>query len=316
MTVSPRLTYATLADIAILNFNRCDLRNALTDTGPVSHIPDTLLHCPGSGLDTQVSLIAGAGSSIRTVGGRVKAPGQTQGPLLRILRQNICMLLLAFIPALPAYAQQKKPPAKPQDGVFAPRDEAASDQSWTRFRDRLLQAVQERDKKFVLGIVARNVRNGLEQPAGIEEFVRQWDIDAEDSPLWRELPRALHLGAAWYSHEKMPRSLCAPYVLPRWPKDADPHGYGAITARETALRAGPSGSVEILTNLGHSIVRVIDWEVADSDADTRQKWVKIRSGKREGFIPEEHIRSPLEHLACFRKGETGWRLTSFLAAGE
>lgn len=229
---------------------------------------------------------------------------------------SFCMLLLAAMPAIAADSQQRKLPAKPQDGMFAPRDEAAGDPSWTRFREQLLQALQARDKKFVLGIIARNVRNGIDQPPGIDEFVRQWDIDAEDSPLWRELPRALHLGTAWYSHERMPRSLCAPYVLPRWPKDVDPHRYGAITARETALRAGPSGSVEILANLVHSIVSVIDWEVADSDADNRQKWVKIRTRELEGFIPEEHIRSPLEHLACFRKGETGWRLTSFLAAGE
>jgi len=224
-------------------------------------------------------------------------------------------LLLASLPAMPALAQQK-PAAKPQDGVFAPRDEAAGDQSWTRFRDRLLEAVQQRDKKFVLGVVDRNVRNGIGQPNGLEEFTRQWDPDSEDSPLWRELPRALHLGAAWYSHEKMPRSLCAPYVLPRWPKNADPYGNGAITARETALRASPSGSAEILANLGQSIVAVTDWEVDDSETGVKQKWVKVSVQGREGFIPEEHIRSPLEHLACFRKSETGWRLTSFLAAGE
>lgn len=226
-----------------------------------------------------------------------------------------CMLLLASLLAAPAMAQQK-PAAKAQDGVFAPRDEAAGDPSWTRFRDRLLEAVQRRDKKFVLGIVDRNVRNGIGQPNGLEEFTRQWEPDAEDSPLWRELPRALHLGAAYYSHEKMPRSLCAPYVLPRWPKNTDPHGNGAITARETALRAAPSGSAHILASLGQSIVRVIDWEVADSDADVKQKWVKISANERDGFVPEEHIRSPLEHLACFRRSETGWRLTSFLAAGE
>lgn len=226
-----------------------------------------------------------------------------------------CALLLAILLAAPALAQQK-PAAQPQDGVFAPRDDAAGDQSWTRFRDRLLEAVQQHDKKFVLGVVDRNVRNGIGQPNGLEEFTRQWLPDAEDSPLWRELPRALHLGAVWYSHEKMPRSLCAPYVLPRWPKNTDPYGNGAITARETALRAAPSGSATILANLGQSIVRVSDWEVADSDADVKQKWVKISADDREGFIPEEHIRSPLEHLACFRKSETGWRLTSFLAAGE
>lgn len=231
-----------------------------------------------------------------------------------LLRRMACALLLAILPAT-ALAQQK-PAAKTPDGVFAPRDEAAGDPSWTRFRDRLLEAVQQRDKKFVLGLVDRNVRNGIGQPNGLDEFIRQWEPDAENSPLWRELPRALHLGAAYYSHEKMPRSLCAPYVLPRWPKNTDPHGNGAITARETALRATPSGSAAILASLGQSIVRVTDWEVADSDAEVRQKWVKISANDREGFIPEEHIRSPLEHLACFRKGEAGWRLTSFLAAGE
>lgn len=225
-----------------------------------------------------------------------------------------CLLLLALLPA--AATAQQKPSAKAPAEVFTPRDEAAGDPSWTRFRDRLLQALQQRDRKFVLGIVARNVRNGIDQPPGIAEFSRQWHIEDEDSPLWRELPRALQLGSAWYSHEKMPRSLCAPYVLPRWPRDVDPHDSGAITARETALRAGPSGAAEILAGLGHSIVRVVDWEVTDSEAGNPQKWVKVRAGEREGFVPEEHVRSPLEHLACFRKNEAGWRLTSFLAAGE
>lgn len=234
---------------------------------------------------------------------------------MNIKRRLGCTLLLATLIAAPALAQQK-PATKVQDGVFAPRDEAAGDQSWTRFRDRLLEAVQQRDKKFVLGIVDRNVRNGIGQPSGIGEFTRQWEPDADDSPLWRELPRALHLAAVYYSHERMPRSLCAPYVLPRWPKGVDPHGNGAITARETSVRAAPSGSAEVISNLGPSIARVTDWEVADSEAGIKQKWVKISAQDREGYIPEEHIRSPLEHLACFRKSEAGWRMTSFLAAGE
>jgi hypothetical protein len=200
--------------------------------------------------------------------------------------------------------------------AFVPRDEAAGDVSWARFRDRLLTAIQQRDRKFVLGIVDRNVRNGLERPRGMEEFMRQWEPDADDGPLWRELPRALHLAAAYYRHDHMPRSLCAPYVLPQWPKDIDPHVYGAITARQTDVRSEPSGSAMVQFVLGHVIVRVTDWEVADRDAESKQKWVKIRAQERDGFIPEEHIRSPIEHLACFRKGENGWRLTSFLAAGE
>ncbi len=226
-----------------------------------------------------------------------------------------CALLLAAALTAPAQAQQKAQ-LKLQESSFIPRDEGASDLSWTRFRDQLLLALQQRDKKFVLGIVDRNVRNGLERPRGIDEFVRQWDPDAEDGPLWRELPRALHLGVAYYHHAQMPRSLCAPYVLPQWPKNVDPHGNGAITARETSVRVGPSGGAGIIASLSYAIVRVTDWEVADSDSDIKQKWVKILVQEQDGYIPEEHIRSPIEHLACFRKSEAGWRLTSFLAAGE
>ncbi len=225
-----------------------------------------------------------------------------------------CALLSAFLLATPGLAQQ--PTIKPQVSVFAPRDDAAGDRSWTRFRDRLLEALQQRDKKFVLGIVDRNVRNGLEQPLGHSEFIRQWDPDAADSALWRDLPRALFLGAVYYQHARMPRSLCAPYVLPHWPKGVDPQGNGAITARETSMRSGPSGAASILMDLSYSVVRVIDWEVADADPEVKQKWVIIRVQERDGYIPEEHIRSPIEHLACFRQTEAGWRLTSFLAAGE
>lgn len=234
---------------------------------------------------------------------------------MKLLTLFSCVVMLALThgvgAATPAPATSPAPEPK-----FVPRDEAAGDVSWARFRDRLLTAVQQRDRKFVLGIVDRNVRNGLERPRGMDEFIRQWDLDAEDSPLWRELPRALHLAAAWYRHDQMPRSLCAPYVLPQWPQDIDPHTYGAITAKQTEVRIAPSGNAEVQLALGHSIVPVTDWEVADRDADVKQKWVKIRVRERDGYVPEEHIRSPIEHLVCFRKGESGWRLTSFLAAGE
>jgi len=234
----------------------------------------------------------------------MKLPLQTLGAAVLLALANVAG---AATPATSTISPEPR---------FVPRDEAAGDVSWTRFRDRLLTAVQQRDRKFVLGIVDRNVRNGLERPRGMEEFVRQWDPEADDSPLWRELPRALHLAAAYYRHDQMPRSLCAPYVLPQWPQDIDPHTYGAITTKQTDVRAAPSGNSEIQFALGHVIVPVTDWEVADRDADVKQKWVKIRTRERDGYIPEEHIRSPIEHLVCFRRGESGWRLTSFLAAGE
>jgi len=224
--------------------------------------------------------------------------------------------VISALLVVPASAQPSSETPKTDAQPFLPRDEAAYDQSWTRFRDQLLDALQKRDLKFVMSIVDPNVRNGIERPNGHAEFRRQWHVDDEDSPLWRELPRALHLGTAHYGHARMPRSLCAPYVMPYWPKQVDPRNNGAVTARETSMRERPSGAAPVIVSFGHSIVRVIDWEVADTDPEIKQKWVKISVDARDGYIPEEHIRSPIEHLACFRRSETGWRLTSFLAAGE
>lgn len=73
----------------------------------------------------------------------------------------------------PVLAQQQAVPPKGGEQVFAPRDDAAYDQSWTRFRDQLLEAVQKRDLKFVMGIVDPNVRNGIDRPNGHLEFRRQ-----------------------------------------------------------------------------------------------------------------------------------------------
>ena len=61
-------------------------------------------------------------------------------------------------------------------------------------------------------------------------------------------------------------------------------------------------------------VAINDWEV-DDKADAKQKWVRIRHGNRDGYLPEEHVRSPIEQAACFVKSGNGWRMTGFAPAG-
>ena len=68
-----------------------------------------------------------------------------------------------------------------------------------------------------------------------------------------------------------------------------------------------------MATLTYAVVKVDDWEVADKAAGWPQKWTKIKLRDRSGFIPEEHIRSPIEHMACFSAEGGAWRLTSFTA---
>jgi hypothetical protein len=63
------------------------------------------------------------------------------------------------------------------------------------------------------------------------------------------------------------------------------------------------------------VVKVLDWGVADDSKTNSQKWVQIIARGMNGYVPEEQIRSPLEHRACFAKTAAGWRMTAF-AVGE
>src|SRR3990170_3178276 len=227
-----------------------------------------------------------------------------------IFRLLAC-LSLCLATALPVGAQEKSEPKQ-----LLPIDEAAKDPSWVSFRNRLLTAIERRDRKFVLSILDRNIRNSQDAPRGIAAFRKHWDFDGEDSAAWRELPAALFLGSAWLKPEKGPRQLCAPYVAVKWPEDIDPFDHGAIISREVLVKAGPSSESATLATLSYDIVPVTDWEVTDQAPEAKQKWVKIKLKEVDGFVPEEQIRSPVEHRACFVKTESGWRMTAFVIGLE
>lgn len=219
------------------------------------------------------------------------------------------LLLAAVMIAAPA-------PALAQERRLALVDEAAKDGTWTSFRAGLVAALEKRDLEHVLGALHHDVRNGSDSPRGIEEFRAQWNLDASDSPFWRELAAALALGSAWFARDDRPRELCAPYLLAKWPQDVDPLENGVVTARAAQVRAGPSAKARTLATLAQVLVPVADWEVDDSDAGSKQKWVKIRLRGRDGYVAEEQMRSPIEHTACFVKTGDGWRLTVFGPAGR
>jgi hypothetical protein len=125
------------------------------------------------------------------------------------------------------------------------------------------------------------------------------------------LPAALFLGGAFVKHDTGRNEFCAPYVSVRWPQDVDAFRSGAIVAKEVLVKAAPGATSETVATLSYDIVEVRDWEVADQSRESRQKWVRIRLRQGEGYVPEEQIRSPIEHAACFIRSANGWRMTGF-----
>jgi hypothetical protein len=147
----------------------------------------------------------------------------------------------------------------------------------------------------------------------LEEFQRRWNIEDEKSPLWRELTKAVVLGGAFVKDQRGQPRFCAPYVAARWPTDYDPFLFGAIVASEVLVKNEPSSDGQTVARLGYELVPVEDWEVADTAPGFPQKWTKVHLRESNGFIPEEQIRSPIEHMACFSRQSSSWRLVSFTA---
>lgn len=226
-----------------------------------------------------------------------------------ISKRAVPVLLVAVFAALAAAAV----PA--QERRLEPVDEAARDPSWRSFRNELLNAVDARDRSYVMSILAKDVRTNLGAPRGPSEFRKQWDIDSAGSPLWRALRSALFLGAAYVTRENGQRELCAPYLLAKWPKDVDPFAHGAVIAREVLVKAEPSSNSATLQVVGYDIVKVADWEIADNARNIPQRWVRITVKNGEGYVPEEQIRSPIEHAACFVKSDGRWRMTGLAPGG-
>jgi hypothetical protein len=217
------------------------------------------------------------------------------------------LVLLSFL-AMTACSS----PLRSQEPRLVAVDEGASDLSWANFRAKLLTALEKRDRKFILGVIHPKVRNGSDAPPGIEEFRKQWEFDSDDGVFWRQLPATLSVGSAWFQRSNKERELCAPYLLAKWPREVDPGAYGAIATGEALVKAAPAWESATVARLSYQIVRVTDWEVPDIDPKFQQKWVRIRLLKEgTGYVPEEHIRSPIEHTACFVRAGNSWRLTVF-----
>ena len=228
-----------------------------------------------------------------------------------MMRNALAALAAAlFLACAPAAAQEKV-----LERPFDPVDEAASDTNWVRFKNQLGEAIERQDRKFILSILDPKIHNGPGIESGVAAFRKEWDFDADPKLFWTELRRLVFLGTVYLKEDKGPQLVCAPYVTFKWPDDLDGILYGAIISRNVLVKAKPDSNSDTVATRSYGIVGVRDWEVADIFPKSPQKWVRIVFNGGEGYIPEEQIRAPFEHRACFQRVKDGWRMMS-LVGGE
>ncbi len=168
-----------------------------------------------------------------------------------------------------------------------PVDEAKKDASFNVFRGKLISAVKNKDKKFLLGILDRDVKGSFGGDSGIEDFKKLWKIDSPQSDLWNELLFVLANGGKFIKAKK---EFCGPFSFTNFPEDLDSFQYQMIFGNNVNLRAQPDSTAKVVAQLSYNVVKV-DYEnsVPDKRRENEYSWLKIETlGGKKGFVSHEY----------------------------
>jgi hypothetical protein len=196
-----------------------------------------------------------------------------------------------------------------------PVDEARAQPSFLAFRNRLAEAVRERDAAFLLGAVDPQIRVSFGDENGIAAFKKQWQPEDPRSPIWRELGEILALGGT-FGYQGAP-GFWAPYVYSRWPEDLDAFQHLAVLRGDVTVRSRPSSSAPIIDRLSYDIVKRGDGDPGvERRPDGPRAWQPVITPRgRKGYVQALFLRSPGDYRAHFRQAGDQWRL-DMLVAGD
>lgn len=263
------------------------------------------LSCAPSGREPAsacVPVVSPPANFRRASGAKHFAEGYSQSLNIRKLTAAVRILISAALVVVFTAAAAAK------ERKLYPVDEGEKDASFSAFRDRLLKAASERDKKFLLSVIDPQIKWSFGDNHGSREFRRHWKIDGDGSGLWGELINVLSLGGT-FSTSGGRKEFCAPYTFTRFPDDLDAFEYAAIVGKDVRVRAQPNADAPIVAALSYDLVKA---EFPENDGATG--WAKVTTPNGEqGYVLKKFVRSPVDYRACFRNTKGKWLMTLFIA---
>jgi hypothetical protein len=184
------------------------------------------------------------------------------------------------------------PPAPPQctpaPDRLCPVDEGTRDPSFAAYRQRLIAALETKNKAALLDLMDPHMRTSF----GADNGRRELD--------WDEVLKAVRMGGSFREG-----SFWAPYVYSAWPDEVDAFTHAAATRAGVPLRSEPSESA--------SVVRTLDWAIVElvDSKDPAWRHVRTKDGTT-GWAKAEDVRRPIGYRAGFNKTGSDWKMTAFV----
>jgi hypothetical protein len=197
------------------------------------------------------------------------------------------------------------PPAPTTPARLPPVDRCAADDSFSRFRAELKNAVGGKDREHLLGLLADDIMVDFGGGHGRAAFIDHWKLGQPgESRLWAELAEILRLGCTIQGD-----TASSPSLLGQLSPERDAFMTLLAVKPGAALRAGPSDD--------SPVIRRLDWDLLTVEPKGAvEGWFPIELGDRgTGFVRWEHVRSPVDYRAVFSRQNGEWRMT-VLVAGD
>ncbi len=194
-------------------------------------------------------------------------------------------------------------------------DEAKKDPSFFAFREKLIAAAKKKDSKYLLSIVATDIKNGFGGEDGINEFKSRWDFGGPDNgDFWVEfLPVIMNGGS--FTKDGKNTIFFAPYVFQAFPEDLDVFKHRVVIGKNVNLRKDGSANAPVVAALSYNIVKVDEENsIEGRGKDGVMDWYAVETlGGKKGFVKAEYVRSPVDFRAGFEKIKGEWKMTIFIA---
>ncbi len=203
-----------------------------------------------------------------------------------------------------------------QERYVRPVDEGEQDASFSVFREKLIAAVKNHDKKYLLGIIDPKIKASFGGDDGIADFKKVWKINSPKSALWDELLVVLTNGGTFYKEADVKnKQFSAPYTFTSFPEDLDAFEHSIIFGNNVNLRVKPDLSANVVAKLNYNVVKV-DFEnsIKSKENENNYSWLKVETlGGKKGFVSAEYVRSPIDYRVFFEKKNGKWKMTAFVA---
>jgi hypothetical protein len=197
-----------------------------------------------------------------------------------------------------------------------PVDEGGKDASFKEFRDKLINAVQKRDRKFIISVLDPKIMNNYGGGVVIKDFQQIWKINSPESELWDELLAILTNGGKFEKAARLQnKQFCAPYTFSTFPNDLDAFDYSMIFGNNVNLRDRPDLKSDTVAALSYNIVKV-DYEksIRSKARDDKFTWLRVETlGGKKGFVSAKYVRSAFDYRACLEKIKGIWKMTALIA---